>query len=331
MRNGLLSVAILLCLGVCASAQYIYNPSNTPSTGTCNSWPFGVYTEWRLQFIIDAKVMPNKPVKITDIAFAPCRSGTWTAKQFQIRMGHTTHTNFSTSGTTKFDKMLGPCPTILYNGSLTWSCTTNTWCDVGLQAHFGYDGKRNICGEIRYMGRGSLSLSCHRDTMPRAYTHSGYTPNAYNATDWKVPIPGELMMLKHRLEYTDKCILLTPDTVRLGLIPPPPIPAPITFLNGPPLQLYQIAASMGQAPLPMGPCSVFLTPDSVFWASILIGPPVFINYANNLNAAGAGIGMLRIPPLKPLVGLCVYHAAVAYSIRGGIICCTNTDGMLIVP
>ena len=327
MRKSLICVVLLLTLGVCLGAQaYIYNPSNSPGTGSTNSWPFRSYTEWRFQFIVNASVLPNAPIKILDIAFSCQYTSVFTAKQFQIRMGHTTHKTFSGSGTTKFDDILGPCATICYNGPLKWAGTAGpVWSPIGLQAHFGYDGKRNICVEIRYMG-GSANQRVYTDaSIARAYTHTSYSPNPYNAVNWYVPIPGEMMGPKHRLEYDKRCILIAPDTAKLGLA------VPINVINGPSLQFYQIAASLGQyPPINLVTCKIFLTVDSIFLYSVMSGPPVFFNYSGQLSASGTAIGRLVVPPIKQLVGLCVYHAALCYG-KVGPICCTNTDGTLIVP
>jgi hypothetical protein len=99
----------------------------------------------------------------------------------------------------------------------------------------------------------------------------------------------------------------------------------------PPASFYQIAASLGQRPaIPVGPCQVFLTVDSILFYSVAIGVPIFNNYSGTLSAAGSATGKFSIPLLKQLVGVCVYHAAICYT-NQGVQCCTNTDGVLITP
>jgi hypothetical protein len=80
----------------------------------------------------------------------------------------------------------------------------------------------------------------------------------------------------------------------------------------------------------VGPCTLFLTPDTLFAASVLVGPPIFTNYTGVLSASGAGTGKLMVPKVPALVGLCVFHAGVAFD-KSGIKCCTNTDGTEITP
>jgi len=325
MKKVLICVTLLLCLGFTLTAQaYIYNPANTPGSGGTNSWPFRSYTAWRFQFIIDASVMTNAPIKILDIAFSPQYNSIFTSSNFQMRMGHTTHKNFSGSGTTKFDDMLGPCPTIVYNGPFTWSGTAATWCDLGLQAAFGYDGVRNICVELRYNG-GSANQRVYTDaSIARAYTHTSYSADPFNEPNWYVPISGEMMGPIHRLTVDRTCILLAPDTVPIGST------AAIQFVQGPAGAFYLIAASFGQTALPLGPCTIYLTPDTLFLASILVGPPIFNYYTGVLPASGTSAGKLLVPKANALIGLCIYHAGVAYD-KGGIKCCTNTDGTQITP
>lgn len=326
MKTSMICTVILLCLGAGVCAQYIYNPPTaSPSVGTCNSWPFGVYTEWRFSFIIDASVMPKTPVLIQDIAFAPCSSGTWSCKQLQFRMGHTTHKDYSNSGTTKFDDILGLTPTVLFNGPMTWTCTSNTWCDIGLTSPFVWDGVQNICGEIRYQGRGSLSLACHRQTTPRAYIHTGHTANPYNATNWYVPIPGEMNMLIHRLTVKQGFFVDADASVPVGKT------ANILLKNGVGGEFYQAAASLSMLPLNLGKCTIYLTPDNLFWASIQIGPPTFNRYSGTLSAAGSGAAQLAIPNIPALAGVTVYHAAVSYTAKAFPTDCSNTDLTKIVP
>ena len=329
MRYCSICILFLLCLGVCPDAQsYVYDPpapNNSPSVGTCNSWPFGVYTGWRFQFIIDGPKIFQNPVVIKDIAFAPCSTGTWTSPQFEFRMSHTTYKDFSTSGTTKFDDILGPTPTVLFNGSKSWTCTSNTWCDFGLTRGFTWDGNRNICGEIRYTGRGSLSASCHRDsTTPRAYTHTGYSSDPYNAVHWYTPIPGEYMMLKCRFTVQQGFMLDADDTVSVGKT------ATIALKNGKAGEFYLTAASLSQLPLSLGKCTIYLTPDNLFFASVQIGPPVFNKYKGTLDGSGEATASLGLPNIPALAGIIVYHAAVSY---GTVFPseCTNTDSTTIVP
>ena len=305
----------------------VYNPADTPDTGTANNWPFNTYTAWRYQFIVNASVLPAAPMKITDIAFAPTATKSWTAKQFQVRMGHTTYKDFSTAPTPNcFDTMLGPAPVLVYDGVMRWDCVADTWCFLGLESSFGYDGTRNILVEIRYRGGpGSAGVSTRRDTsINRAYTHTGSTADPYNASCWIVPIPGQDAGAMHCLSVTKGNVLLAPDTVRLGRS------ATLQLLNGPARQFYQIAASLGQRPvMKVADWPVSLAVDSVFFNSVFLGAPVFYRYGGTTGSTGAATATLNVPVISPLVGVDIYHAAVFYSSAGKILGSTNTDGTSI--
>jgi len=318
---GALKIRLHFGEGIC-------NPSDTPTTGGTNSWPFNTYTAWRYQLIVNKSVLPSSPLKITDIAFAPTSTKTWQAKQVQIRMGHTTKSDFNTPVPPNcFDDMLGPCPTIVYEGPLTWSCAAGTWSPIGLQSAFGYDGSRNILVEIRYSGGpGSSGVTVRTDaSINRAYTHTSYSKDPYNEPCWYTPIPGQALGAKHCLDVTSSTVLLAPDTVRLGN------KAAIRLLNGSGRQFYQLAASLSQRPgITVGGCTIYLGLDPIFLYSLLIGPPLFNNYGGQLSSAGAGTGTFIAPTIPATIGLCVYHAGVVYTNRGVILDCSNTDGTQIV-
>lgn len=325
MRSFVL-LALVLLLGVSLGAQgYIYNPSDTPTVGSANSWPFSSSkAAWRFSFICDATVLPAAPIKITDLAFAPSNSATKSATQLQIRMGHTTFKNYSGSGTTLFDALLGPCATIVYDGAFSWPVTANQWNDIGLQRTFAYDGSRNIVIEVRYYG-GSGSVSSRTDaTIARAYTHSTYSADPYNEPNWYVPIPGEMMGPIHRLTYVKENLLFAPDTLSIGSA------GPIDYVNGPAGDFYQMAASFGQNPLPLGTFKIFLDVDALFMYSVMVGAPIFNGYAGQLSAQGAARGKFAVPLMKELVGVCIYHAGIAYN-KAGLSGATNTDGTQLVP
>jgi len=321
MKRNLVLVALVLLIGISAGAQgYVYNPDNVPSAGGGpNAWPFNIHSAWRYSFIVHAGVLPSAPIKITDIAFAPTSSRTFVASPFQIRMGHTTHRDFSISRPTQFDDILGPCPTICYNGAIQWVTTANAWNDIGLKAPFAYDGKRNLCVEIRYRATRSQGLSSWVGPIPRAYTNTNYVADPYNELKWSYQ---DSAAIKHRLTYVKKDIVLTRDTQSIGTA------SVIDYLNGAAGHGVQLAASLGQSPLNLGSCTVFLDTDSVFIYSVAFGPPVFNNYAQILPASGSICGTFSVPKLPVLIGLCVYHSGVTH-LRGTITGCANTDGTLL--
>ena len=299
-----------------ASSNEAYVPSYFANTGSCNSYPMGTDTEWRFQMIVNAQYLPSSPVKITDLAFAPCNSAKFTAKQFLVRMSHTTLKNFKGTNDKCFDPNLCPCPTTVYNGSMAWNAVKDTWSPLGLNCKFGYDGKRNLLIELRYMG-GNGGTSVHRDSVvPRLWAKGA---GAYNAgcgsTDTGTTEAGP----KIRLTLDSHCILLAGETMKIG-------GSGIIMLYGMPAnQFYQIGASFGQTPLNLGPCTLCLAPDTLFYLSLFTGPPLFVQYVGAIPSAGVARGMLNVPAIPQLKGLCVYHAAVAYG-KPGILCCTNTAG-----
>lgn len=321
MKKNLVLVALVLLIGVSAGAQgYVYNPDNNPAGGGGpNSWPFNLYSAWRYSFIVDASVLPSAPVKITEIAFAPTRTATFVASPFQIRMGHTTHKAFSTSGMKNFDDILGPCPTVCYNGAMKWAATANTWSDIGLMAAFGYDGKRNVCVEIRYNASGSQGVTSWTGSIPRAYTHTSYSADPYNEPAWRNT---DSAAIKHRITYVKDNIVITDDTQSIGST------AAVNYINGTAGHTMQLAASMGQSPLNLGACKIFLDTDGVFFYSVMTGTPIFNGYAQVLPATGTTYGKLTLPKLPVLIGLCVFHSGITH-LRGTITGCANTDGTLI--
>jgi len=283
--------------------------------------------------ILDSKLLSQTPgpYKVTEVAFSRYAYGSATgfqAKQFQMRMSH------STAGCPPHKTFMNncqPCPTNLIDTSagFNWPVpNTKQWTDIGTVADFGWDGKRSICLEIRYRGHSTSNrLAFYSEpgncVIPRSWANSSARDNyPWPTADYTYANNG----LKCRLTIDKKNVLIAPDSVSIGTS------GPVTYVNGPPGDLYQIAASLGQAQqLNLGKCSVFLTIDGVFLFSLYAGPPIFIGYAGNLNALGNASGKLVVPLLKPLVGICVYHAGIAYNVKAGVTGCTNTGGTMIAP
>jgi len=327
MKRILIASIVLALAGNAFAQAVIYNPSNTPTTGGTNSWPFNVYTDWRFSFIINKSVLGTGPYKITDIAFAPTQTMAWTASQFQMRMGHTALSTYAATTPPAFDTVLGSCPTIVYDAPMTWNTTAANWSDIGMQCTFGWDGKRNVCCELRYKNRStSTGLTIKTDaSINRSYTHNNYSQDPYNEPNWFVPIPGEALGPKHRIKTDGTNVLIASDAVNLGGT------AGIGIFSAPQGVFYQIAASLGQTPFKVGPFTICLTPDALFSASA--GgtlPGTFSNYAGTTSASGTASARLNVPKVPALVGVCVYHAAGLVS-GANIVGTTNTDGTEIVP
>jgi hypothetical protein len=319
---SLFALVFLPLIGQPAGAQgTIYAPSNTPSAGSCNAFPWGYSTSARFQEIIPAQYLPSAPFKITDIGFASCGNANFTAKRLRVRVCHTTLTSFA--GNTNFNNNLCPCPTTMYDGPMNWAMTANQWSSLGMNCSFGYDGVRNVLFEFCIVGRSGGS-SCHRDSvLPRLWAFGSSNPCTVptGSTDGGSTQAG----LKMCLTIDRTCVLNAPDTASIGTS----VPIQVTAL--PVGNFYQIAASLSDnATINLGQCKICLVPDSLFLLSVLLGPPIFNGYSGTVGPAGRVAGKLAVPNNRQLVGVCVYHAAIAYS-TAGVTCCTNTAGTGIVP
>jgi hypothetical protein len=191
-------------------------------------------------------------------------------------------------------------------------------------ADFGWDGKRDICLEIRFRGGPSGFVGpvmCQSSLVRRVYNSSTTGPDYYVATTGSTGTSG----IKCKVTMTNQHVLIVPDTVKIGT-------TAVIGLGGLPLgDFYQIAASLGQNfELNLGTCSLWLVPDGLFTASIFLGPPIFNNYTGTVPVGGLARGTMNVPNIQQLIGLCVYHGAVTFG-TGGITGCTNTDGFEIVP
>lgn len=325
MKKCTLFLVLLVLVSVPATAQYIYVPDSNPGAGSNNIWPFNMSsTTGRFIQILEAKYLPTAPVKITEVAFTRYSSSgptLFTAKQFQMRMSHSTST---CPLSLTFADHMAPCPTNLIDttAGLTYSTPTQSvWTDIGTNCDFGYDGKRSICLEVRFRGQTtSDGFACWADGngTPRLMSKLTTIDNYAAATGSNTWCTNGL---KVRLTYDKSCILLAADAAPIGST------EGISIVNMPGGDMYQIAASLGQTCMNFGNCKVCLDVDGVFVASIVLGPPVFTNYAGLIPKSGNAVGKFLIPRIPALVGLCVYHAAVAYDPRIGITCCTNTAGM----
>jgi len=319
-----LLVALAALLVAPAVAQYSYIPDNNPATGGGNNWPLNFSsTTGRFIQLLNAQYLPSAPVKIVDVGFSRYSTtypSSFFAKQFQMRMSHTTQTTTVSTFATNFQ----PCPTNLIDTTAGYTYAPpniNQWSDFGTVADFGYDGTRNICLEIRYRGQATtLGFPCRSATVARVWANSTSQDN-YVAVSGSASSSGGL---KTRLTYVKDHVLVAPDVISIGSS------GIINLYGMPPGLFYQLAASFGQDPLPLGPCTVFLTPDSLMILSVLLGPPTFTQYAGTIPATGQARAQLSVPAIKQLVGLCVYHAAISYGAKG-ISGCTNTGGTQLVP
>lgn len=336
MKSFALSVAAVGMLALPVVGQnYAHFPANTPASGGSNSFPmnFSSTTGRFIQFLdpTNSTDLPTgTPLKITEVAFA--RSATNPTQflctgDFQMRMSALSAMSTFTSNSIPdpaFGSHLTGCPTELINSTsgFTYNAPTqNAWQDFGTTCDFGWDGRSIIVLEIRYRGQvTSLGFSCRSDGgMPRIWANSTSADN-FVATSGSAR---RNLGLYTRLEYVKDHICLVPETTQLGAS------SPIALTGFSAGESYQIAASLGQTPFTIGNGMLCLTVDSVFQASVLIGGPIFGNYAGTIPASGNSGGTFAPPAIPALAGVCVYHAAVGLS--GAGIAVTNTAGTMLVP
>lgn len=319
-----------------------YFPSNQPSGGNTNTFPFGnaFGPNWRYHGLLSAANLPASKIKITEISVAPSSfsnttSGTgFAATQFQVRMSNYT----GSALTTMYASHLPPCPIDLYDGPITMSpVTLSTWNPIGLQTSFGYDGdlvpQPNLVFEIRYQGRSTIStnplagfrsFSDGTTTMPRLWSNTGggtpISPDPYSGPFGRYSPSGGIRIC---LTYSTTCILDAPTTAKIGTT------VPVRLLGLTPSQPYQIASAFGQRPIfSIGPCTIALTPDDLFRVSTSGAlPQIFGGYAGNVPASGNVTATLAVPNIPVLAGICVYTAAAGVNPT----CCTNTEGTQLIP
>jgi hypothetical protein len=328
MRNALtLCVLVSAMLLLAAPSQVslpaqgnIYIPDSNTTTGSTNVYPFGTGTEWRYQILVAASSLPSTPFKILDMAIVARRTNVFSANQCQVRMCHTTIKDFQSNR--NFNTNLTPCPTEVFNGPIKFSGTSNQWASLGLRHSHGYDGQRNLLIEVRFQsGNGAISLgmTTNVQALRRMWSSGG---GAYNSTSGSVDSLSVSGAPKLRLTIDRTSVLLCPDTAKIGT------KVAIQLVQAPGGDFYQMAASLGRIPLPLGKCTINLAPDNVFIYSVRFGAPIFNGYAGSISPQGNAFGTFVIPNNRALVGVCIYHAAVAYS-AAGITGCTNTCGLQI--
>jgi hypothetical protein len=304
-----------------SAQQYVYVPDSNTSTGSTNVYPFGTGNEWRYQIVVPASGLPTKPFKILEVAIVARRTTTFTASQCQIRMCHTTINDFQSNR--NYNQNLVPCPTEVFNGPIKFAGTTNQFADLGIRHSHGHDGTRNLLIEVRFQGgSGNMSLGMTTSVLAvRRMWNSG--SGAYGATTGSVDPLTVSGAPKLRLNIDQTTgVLLCSDTANIGT------KTTIQLRQAPPGDFYQMAAALSRTPLPVGKCTINLTLDNVFLFSVQTGVPIFNSYAGSISPQGNAFGTFAIPKLPALVGICVYHAAVAYN-KNGISGCTNTCGLQI--
>ncbi len=308
MRLTIIMALILLCLTASLDAQpsKLYVPDNNAATGSSNGWPFttngNAGPNWRYQWIINAKQLASPAITITDIDFTATAPAVFQADQLQMRMANTTYSVLTL--TTCFDNVLGPNPTTVFNGPVTFPLQANTWCPFGLKNSFLYDGQSNLVIEIRY--RSSLTtmrIYTRQGPFVRSWTNGwNSNPDPYNATCPEGAQPGgpKVCLSYHKVLITASGAPNPGGTVDLDLLAVPDASKP-----------YQVASSLGTGPLALGARSLGLSLDDLLVITVRgLLPSVFLNYAGKLDPTGKARASLKIPNDTRLKGIRVHSAFV---------------------
>jgi hypothetical protein len=283
-----------------ATAGDKYVPDSSPSGG-CNHFPFnagwsGSNGEWRYQAVFTATQLGSTPFILTGLSWAPCSTGTFAAKKFQIRVAH-----LSGAPTNNMDSNLGRSPTIVRNeGPITWQPQNATWSPIPLDCPFAYDGRSSLVVEVRYAGgavSGGFSGPVVRASVaPRIYA---YGTGAYTNATGSNPSNAAF---KVRITHAD----VTPSSAA------PSIGSTVGLLldsypeaGG----FYMAASSFGTGPFMLGCWTVKLDADPLFLVTLLnLAPTLFQSYQANLDKAGQAKAAVAIPRLPALVGISIHTA-----------------------
>jgi hypothetical protein len=178
-----LAVAVLAAaLSMSTTAQpdmtFVHVSDTSLTSGRWNGFPFA-YGEGahRYQFLIPAPHLPRSPLRITELAFVPERTGVFAARTFQIRMAHTSLTRLGEA----FDANLGGAARVVFEGPVRWPTSAGQWSPIRLQKGFEYDGKSNLVVEIRYRSAGRGASILADDDVQRVYNY--WAPDPYSARE----------------------------------------------------------------------------------------------------------------------------------------------------
>jgi hypothetical protein len=290
-----LVAAVFAALVAPAWAGEIHVPDNQPSAGTCNVYPWGSGAEWRYQAIVPTTMMGSKAVRISELGFASCGAGTFSATNCEIRMAHLTQAH-----TTTFQTNLEKNVTQVFSGAIKFNYTANQWSDVGLTSSFDYNGVDTLVVEIRFTGGGG-GTSFHRGTnIPRIWSSGS---GAFNATT----AGGSDLIGALKMRFTTVDVLLAGSgspkpggVVNLDLLAP---------ADGG--LAYQVGSSLGTGPIPLGNRQIDLSLDDLLVITVSgLVPSVFQNYSGLLDASGKARATINILNDQKLIGVRIHSAFV---------------------
>ena len=320
MRHLLLSIVALLVINLSLSSQ-VFVPTANPGAGSNNGYPWSTHPEWRFQMLIPASALGGMPFRITEMAFAPSGSTTFSSPQCEIRMAHTTQSTFHPT----FDNNLALNRTVVYTqGPITWKTTAHQWCDVGLTSFFDYNGKDNLVVEIRYTARqGGTSIHTDGTTIQRFYV---FGAGAYSATQGVSQIDPWAPNLRFTVAQAVLVGSGSPrpgNTILLDLTSPADAGLP-----------FQLATSLGTGPIVLGSRQIDLSPDDLLVVTIFgYLPSIFVNYAGLLDPSGKAQAKINLVAAPGLVGVRLHSAFVTLQASApfGIQSISNTFSFTVLP
>ena len=310
MRN-----ATFVCLAALAAvlpAQSFYVPSNTPTLGTANAFPFNT-TNMRYQALIRATELNSTPALITGFGLAPSGSGTLSYGPVTMKMAHLASPTLSTT----FDANLAAgAVTTMDVPAFVWPVTLNTWNDIDLQTPFLYNGVDNLVVEFLVTAR-VTGMAMRRDTTNQRVYLGSYS-GQLTGTD------GGLTAFKMRVITGDA----TTATFGRGCVGSNALTPTVSFSGS--SQIGQTLNHLLANTLPNAFCFLVLGFSSAFPYPIDLTPQGFpgcqayVNAATTLGtfADGAGAATLStgLPNDPGLVGLTLYSqwAALDAGATGGL-------------
>ncbi len=313
-------IVFLAVAGFCA-ADEIHVPDNNAAVGTNNSIPF--HASWspisgsvRYQALYKVTQLGNKAFRLSDIAFAPMYTGTFTATQFQVRVSHTTSNSLNPT----MDLNI-PTPTTMFDGPMTYAITTDTWSPLVLKNAFIYNGTDNLVVDIRYMGGKNVLTSGWlgkfrfvRNAIPRSWAYNNYNAKVQSGSD---TIAG----LKTRFTVDVTSLNGTGSTSPGGTVD-------LTLSSSGDAGLpYQVGTSLGNGPTPIDTRTLGLSLDDLLLVSVNgWWPTIFSGYQGVLDAQGGAGAKIHIPNLAVLKGVRLHSAFVTLlaSAPSGIKSISNT-------
>lgn len=321
-------VGLVLSAGAFAQTT-LYVPDNDPTLGTCNAIPMSAsFGQGSMTYIgrVPASFLDPTNRTIHDVQFAPCATGTFTAPNCQIGIGHVpaalplpfAFPSFDAAGAVISNGSFLDF-TVFYNsvaqGPFNWSFTNNTWSPLGLDLSFPpgftWNGSDDIAFYISYSGAtGGATL--HRTTTEplRAYASGTYQA----ASSAGSGAAGAKMGLV-ATGFASACGGC--GGVTLGLVGSASIGGSLTAT------IANYGAGLPFVGVGLGPfCMASLCPLCVIghdWQTVLFGTTATLNIPNQPAYIGVQIGFQGIGLLTP--GGCA-SPMVAFS---------NTIGIAILP